>query len=208
MGLDVYLYKGKKEIEMPSSKYPDHMFKVGYFRSSYNDGGLNTVLKNLALPDLYEIFGESEPDYEFKPNWINALIKVKSTIEDLRSKPNIRCFEVDWNDLSDPTKCGVDSKEGAIAKYLEETSRHSSFDCYSNLSGIFSQEPIKVYGFVHGFRKNIFQKIMTDARQAVTFVIAEGENEWYIQALEIVQETIEYVLAQPDKDKYLLHWSS
>ena len=25
----------KQEVELPSSKYPDHYFKIGYFRSSY-----------------------------------------------------------------------------------------------------------------------------------------------------------------------------
>jgi Cu+-exporting ATPase len=31
---------------------------------------------------------------------------------------------------------------------------------------------------------------------------------WYIQAMEIVVETIDYVLAQPDKEDYYFHWSS
>ena len=34
MGLDVYL-QGPNASEQNSVKYPDHLFKIGYFRSSY-----------------------------------------------------------------------------------------------------------------------------------------------------------------------------
>ena len=40
------------------------------------------------------------------------------------------------------------------------------------------------------------------------YLIYEADLSWYQQALEIVLETIEYVLSQPDKEKYVLHWSS
>src|SRR5262249_26526887 len=39
----------------------------------------------------------------------------------------------------------------------------------------------------------------------------ELENEpfeWYIQALEIVAETCDYVLGEPDPENYYLHWSA
>jgi hypothetical protein len=32
-------------------------------------------------------------------------------------------------------------------------------------------------------------------------------KSWYQQALEVVVETCEWVLGQPDPSKYLLHWS-
>ena len=37
--------------------------------------------------------------------------------------------------------------------------------------------------------------------------IVEGDNDWYINALEIVKETIEYVLGKDNIDQYYLHWS-
>ncbi len=30
---------------------------------------------------------------------------------------------------------------------------------------------------------------------------------WYVEALEIVAETVDWVLAQPDPDCYYMHWS-
>ncbi len=40
------------------------------------------------------------------------------------------------------------------------------------------------------------------------FVVYEVDDlDWYLQALDIVVETCDYVLAQPDINKYVLHWS-
>ena len=39
------------------------------------------------------------------------------------------------------------------------------------------------------------------------YVVTESDNTWYIQALEIVRDTIKYVLSKEDKEKYYLHWS-
>jgi len=39
------------------------------------------------------------------------------------------------------------------------------------------------------------------------YVVTESDNSWYLQALEIVRETIEYVLSRENKEQYYLHWS-
>jgi hypothetical protein len=39
------------------------------------------------------------------------------------------------------------------------------------------------------------------------YVVTESDNTWYLQALEVVRETIEFVLSQEDKELYYLHWS-
>ena len=47
-------------------------------------------------------------------------------------------------------------------------------------------------------------------QQPCVYVVYKTEPDrwlWYHQALEIVQETLEFVLANPSPD-YLLHWSS
>jgi hypothetical protein len=43
-------------IELPSTLHPDHMFKIGYFRSSYNSDGINSVLRDRLDKDLYWVF--------------------------------------------------------------------------------------------------------------------------------------------------------
>jgi len=60
----------RRSIELPSAIYPEHMFKIGYFRSNYNSGGVNSVLRDMGIPDLYEIFPEAGLEsYAFSPDW-------------------------------------------------------------------------------------------------------------------------------------------
>jgi hypothetical protein len=59
MGLDVYLYDGAKRVEEDDNKsdlHPDHYWNKGYLRSSYNDGGFNSVVGNLLGRDLSWVF--------------------------------------------------------------------------------------------------------------------------------------------------------
>jgi hypothetical protein len=196
----------KQCIEMNSEKYPEHLFKIGYFRSSYNDGGINRILLNLGLPTLSEIFGNTDDVYKFTPDWIMALINVRNAISQLKQKNNLRCFDVSWNDFRNPKECKITDEQEAMSIYLDEKTRNTNKDwqAYSNLNGHFyHSEPIKVYGLINGVKK----MLLSDRILPCTYVICEGENQWYVEALEIVEETIEYVLAQDDKDKYLLHWS-
>src|SRR6476619_807072 len=39
-------HPARVKIEQPSAKYPDHYFKVGYFRSSYNASGIDHILSD------------------------------------------------------------------------------------------------------------------------------------------------------------------
>jgi hypothetical protein len=160
------------------------------------------VLRNFGLPDLYDIFSRDDnAEYVWAPDWMLALIKVQDCISRLRLMDNIRCFEVGSFNMTPET----DSSEKAIQVFLKEKERESSFDGYSNRNGHFHiKEPLKVYGLITGSRKQLFG----EGQIPCVYVVSEGDNEWYIQALEIVQETIEFVLSQPDKDKYFLHWSS
>jgi hypothetical protein len=204
MGLDIYLYKGKECIENTHPKYTDHYFKIGYFRSSYNGGGINNVLSNLGIPTLYYIFSAKDK-YKFKPDWNDALVKCNEVYEALKAKPNLRCFEVGWNEFfGSPDTATITSEAEALEAYAKESRRDTTFkEGYSNAVGHFYPSGLKVFGLISGAKKRFF----VDQKLPCTFVVMEGENEWYLQALEIVKDTIEFVLSQKDKSKYSLHWS-
>lgn len=55
-----------------SPNFPDHLCGVRYLRSSYNDGGFNTVVGNLLDKDLYWVFFEDGqgPDSETLPGYV------------------------------------------------------------------------------------------------------------------------------------------
>lgn len=201
LGLDEYgedkLTKFK--IEINSTKYPEHMFKIGYFRSSYNSGGTNRVLKNLGLKNLGEIF-EVNGDYCVQPDWERALINIQEVIDKFKSMPSYRSNVVFGNIFKDIT---VNSEEEALKKFMEEMNRENAGTYnYSNSVGEFYlSEPLKVLAIIPG-------TFTMMGERPCTYVITESDNSWYLEALEIVKETIEYVLQAEDKSQYYLHWSS
>lgn len=190
----------KIKIEIDSALDKEHYFKIGYFRSSYNGGGINMILQNLNVPSLKEIFDYAD-EYCFQPDWNTALQKCNESINLLEAKGNYRCFQVSPNIFGQSTTCN--SEKEALEIFAAEKLSGGSFDNYSNNKGEFYQkEPLKVLALIQGMRNFIGRDI------PCTYVVFEGENQWYVTALKIVKETIEYVLNQSDKDKYYLHWSS
>lgn len=203
LGLDEYGSDKtmKEKIEIDSKTDPEHYFKIGYFRSSYNDGGINHVLENLGIPTLYEIF-EPNDEYCFQPNWKECLERCNKAIKKLEKKGNYRCFDISQNIFGQP-ECK--SEKEALSIFIDEISKkdNGGFEQYSNRKGHFyHKEPLKVLALISGTYNVLKEGI------PCTYVICEGENEWYLKALKITKETIEYVLNQPDQEKYWLHWSS
>lgn len=201
LGLDEYGDDkiNKVCIKMDSTIDKDHIFKIGYFRSSYNDGGINRVLENLGVPTLYDIF-EAGDEYCFQPDWERALERCCQAIAELEGKGNYACFKSAPNMFS-PPEC--ESEQRALEIFVEEVKNNGSFEQYSNLKGAFYQrKPLKVLALIPGTDS------MLGRTMPCTYVVIEGENAWYLTALKIVKETIEYVLSQSDINKYYLHWSS
>lgn len=204
LGLDKWgsAKEGVEKIEINSEKYPDHYFKVGYFRSSYNEGGIERILRNLGLPTMSDIF-EHNDEYHFQPNWERALVNVKSLIEDLKTKGAYRVHHVSPNIFNrEPSK--VVSEKAALDVFLEEVGKHMDHEekfNYSNSVGEFSfAEPMKVLAMIPGTYE------MFGKRECV-YVVTGSDNTWYVNALEIIQETIEYVLSKENKEQYYLCWS-
>jgi hypothetical protein len=129
LDLDVGEWGGSlaQSLSKPSRLYPEHLFQRGYFRSSYNDAGINSVARGAGIYDLYEIFHVKDHDDEVViPNWRVSLVRASKALEEARK---------------------------ALPKL---------------------------------------------------------DNGWYVQAYEIVVETIEWVLARKDHDEwiYYLSWSA
>lgn len=212
-------HPGKTKIEVDSEKHPDHLFKVGYFRSSYNDGGINNVLGRLGFPTLYDIFPHEKEDYEFFPNWkeslefvINLRDSYKSHLESDSGKFDV--MTVDHNMFTD-LKEFVDSEEKAFALFEAELKKQGgkASTCYGMKDGIFYFEPLEVVAIISGTKEGIIQKMFTGESvpvpcQYVIYKKSDDTLDWYLQALEIVIETIEWVLEQEDIENYYLVWSS
>jgi hypothetical protein len=190
-----------EQIQEPHPLYPDHYFKIGYFRSSYNSGGIERILRNLGLPTMSDIFDHEGKDYHFQPNWEESLVRCEDAIQQFIQKGAYRVHHVSNNIFNEPK---IHSEKDALDVFMEELNKHKPNEegyNYNNINGEFSfHEPEKVLAMIPGTYKIL-------NKQPCVYVVTESDNTWYIQALEIVRDTIKYVLSKENKEQYYLHWS-
>jgi hypothetical protein len=253
--------KGHKEIEIEkkSRRHPKHYFKIGYFRSSYNDSGTNHVLSAITGKDLYWIFTPPEEDsYRFTPDWQAVLARAIEARDALATAIKTEPWQVmtvsvgmnllikasrqrDGNAETDEFSNAVRDEASAInvlraelaqrAKYKKERdakkhegqpepekkhlplklrwkrfawqATHRNYfedSAYSNAKGEF---------FPKGFSNKI-RAILTGVHYgepAVYIVYDDDKLKWYLHALDIVVETIKWVLKTKHSEEYQLHWS-
>jgi hypothetical protein len=186
-----------ESIEEPHPDYPDHYFKIGYFRSSYNGSGIERILGNMGVPTLHDIFSVTGEDYYIQPDWEKSLLNVNSAIEKLKAEPAYRIKAVGPNIFSDPK---VNSELDAMEIFKDKLKKGNDYN-YSCSEGEFMiAEPEKIVGLIPGYT-HVLRK------SPCVYVVTESDNSWYIQALEIVKSTIEYVLSKDKREQYYLHWS-
>lgn len=175
-------------IEINSSLYPDHLFKVGYFRSSYNDGGINAILDSNGVMDLYGIF-DVQDERTIYPNWEESLKRAEKALEDFKAAGSYTVSREFSNGS------GIKTREEAMSVFKKKLSEKtdSNFRSFSCSDGLFVLDGFKVYAIIGS---------------NPSFIVHDLEKDWYVQALEIVIETIKYVLSQPDRDSYYFHWSA
>jgi hypothetical protein len=195
----------KEKIEINSKLYPDHYFKVGYFRSSYNSGGINNILGNLGLPDLYDIFSVNEEDYYIQPHWEDCLVRTNKAIEALKKSGGYRIHKFSSNPFGGTAGLPRTEAEALdiFRSQIERDGKSPEYNYSNNKGEFFINEPIKISAIIPGIE--IFLGKERECVYAITQ--PKDENNWYLEALEIVKETIEYVLEQDKIEQYYLHWS-
>lgn len=208
MGLNVYLKRGEETVELDSSKYPDHLFKVGYFRSSYNRAGFNYVVKMLTGKDLYSLFPDASMDnYDFTlsaEGWARARAATEALLAKLRTAieeaGRLSVLEVCMYAHAEPAKTEREALDTFKAKLASHT-ESALFDAFSCSEGTFYLgDPVKAKAFIPG--------VNAIGRPCV-FVVHEADDPytWYAEALEIVLETVNHVLADDDPGAFRLMWS-
>ena len=221
----------RTRIRFDSAVHPDHMFKVGYLRSSYNPGGINNILRSRTGKDLYYVFfaDRESREYVVAPDWPGSLKRaIEARDAFSRYLEEHGCYgvaDVSFNMFSNPESLrGVDSKR-ALEIFHEERNRDRervekfgksplSSGSYSTASGEYHFEaPLEVVAFIHGEAplSGFVSDISGDRRVRPTvYVVHKMDNglAWYKEALSITVEMVEWVVAQPDASKYHLHWSA
>lgn len=207
----------RQDAEVPPSKVdPDHYFKLNYLRSSYNEGGINHVLRNAGVADLYGIFGREDDDqYHWRPDWRASLDRVNEAIDAYAASlaalgGNVRVMKVRHNAFVDPARL-PSSEAAALEIYRREASwKHApGFNSYGNSLGEFYLDGLTVRALIPG----VSRRILGNGHEPVVYAVIdvhveEGKEDWYLTALKITREMIEFVLAQPDSGAYYLTWSA
>ena len=201
-----YKVPGESKIEEPSKLHPDHLFKLGYFRSSYNGAGIDSVMGNAIGETLYSLIPASDnPESMFQPDWDAARGRVVSAIDRMKVMDKdcpVRVSEVRTMGFG-RNKLPSSAKE-ALNIFKNEMASHkglkgkSMCNSYSDINGEFyldKRHPLKVMAMIPGERVGFMPG-------PTVYVVTKDDYKFYIEALEIVLETIDYVLAKPDKDKY------
>lgn len=208
----------KEDIEQNSELYPEHLFKIGYFRSSYNGGGYDRIMGNFIGQGLYDIF-QANDHYEFCPDWEQALYTVSDMLTDIKEKIKkyggaYRAFDV-HNIQIEQKEGDAISEQMALEKFLtakDEYRKHKGSASYSNGDGeFFLKKPIKVVALINGYAPNYLTTANKTERELkpVTYVVCEhADFKWYLEAIEIIKETILYVLKTKHPEQFYLRWSS
>lgn len=200
----------KQKVELPSKKYPEHYFKIGYFRSSYNEGGINRVLSQRIGRDLGDIVVDLEDpenghEGDFLVDWTATRERAQAAHDELKAKIEaegaLRVLT-----LSDVLKGTAESAEDAMQLYREQAAT------VKDRPADFVKEPLTVRAVIHGKPGSSLLSRMLPGIGPETYLVCDDPKglAWYLQALEIVVETCDYVLALPESEqaKHRLYWSS
>lgn len=184
--------------DVPSEKYPEHLFKKTYLRSSYNEGGFNHVAENLTGHDLYWVFGIKGVDDRLKTTkeaLRTARTRAQKLVKEMIVAPGLAVTTVSPNEFIEGHGKGVD-EAAAIRLTVEQIEADKKrkpfpFDAedgshwYSNRDGeYFMGKPLEVIAAIVGER---FGK-------PATLLVHAQDNSWYVQAAEIVVEFIDHAL--------------
>ena len=224
MGLDVYLVRapvpfadweawgdGYETVEHDSCLHPDHLFKVGYFRSSYNGGGFNTYVDQRTGRDLYWVMGgEGVNQSKVLPDWRamqQRAVQLRDELSQwLRVNGDLGVLHVGFSKHADLPM----DRQQALERYADNANRHQGMpgSDYSNALGYFSQG-LDVVGVLPGTSPTLHALLgrshtdvpMVEPCVYVVFRYPAGQGAaWYMDALDVVEETCDYVLHR-DKDE-------
>lgn len=181
-----------------SELYPKHTFERGYFRSSYNIHGFNHVLPQYLGEEinLYSIFDKNTDEFYFTPDWNKSLNNVNEAIKKFNSKRGEKFHIVD--EVLIRKDLNVSSTLEAI-EIFKKKKNTSNFYCSEG--NFYLNKPLTVKALIPG--KSFFSSCVY-----VVYEESEENINFFMQALEIVKETIEYVLSTGNPEYYHLSWSS
>lgn len=205
---------GYQTVEQDSTQHPTHTFSIGYFRSSYNRMGTNTFLLDRVGKDMWWVFGQDQVTSKVQPDWAQAKARAELLWDELNQWllefGNLGVIEVPFSKHKDLPQDAVRAFGNYAENRKQQGSRSSG--CYSNGLGFFCDNPggLEVVAVMPGVTPTLQALLggspvdvpMVQPAVYVVFRFPEGDGvPWYLQALDIIRETCDWVLAQPEEEQ-------
>ena len=222
MGLDVYLYSKAEAAsedyaheDVPSEKYPDHLFNRRYLRSSYNGSGFNSAVSDFigGDSDLYWIFeGVKRDEYEeaaLTAENIPALEEAKdralSVADRLRGCDRLRT-ETPRAGIIGPQDhlwSKLPSADKVLDWYRSETAHSASFESYSTAKGSVYHTGFTILAITLG------RDPLGGPAPVVVYRADDETLDSYIQSAEIVAEFCDEAIGLIQRDgEAQIFWSA
>lgn len=197
-----YDIEGFERVTLPSAQYPDHLFNIGYWRSSYNASGLDRILGNYTGTSMGELVGYTG-EYEFVPDWAASRDRI------IQAKKDLEAANTDYSVYVVDTYHGprAEDENGVLRIFQEHLSRAKgekpgpfAGSGYSSIDGHFHiSNPMNVVAAIP--MKAVLSGV------SVGLVVEQPLHESYWQSLDIMVETCDHVLSHDDPHNFFLHWS-
>ena len=212
-------------IEMPSKIHPDHTFQLGYFEGW--DG------KELVLPNLTFIFNKLQSEFEpcMYPDWTEALGNANRALEVWKNyyaskfgRLVILAFPLDdlpLLDFEEDSECikWLSSEEDKWKKQLEANIKwltsQGMLASRATAQVLTPGAPHYTDGYC-GDNYKLFDSFRTHAmfrgksktgKDCIHLICDHSGWQWRVAAIEVVRETIQWVLDK-DPKKYYLRWEN
>lgn len=200
-----------EEITLDSKLYPEHLWKIGYFRSSYNVSGFDSVVSRWVPWSLGTAFNNPMMEYLHYPDWDQCLSRTKHMRDEILAHiENKGAHSVFTEPVFSATGDTVGrDPTSALNLFYERVEKDKQYkdhplsaSRYSCSDGFFCHnQPLEVAALVKGV------DFMGDPCIHVIYELSDSMLDYYTQATEIAVETCEWVLNTGRQDEYLLHWS-
>lgn len=193
MGLVVRIRRGSEDVEHPPSI--DHEFRIGYWYSPYTFSGLDSVLRNTIGRGLWSLLS----DYEYNtardttevfPDWKAMLKRAEQLREDFLA----------WvKEYGSVVATAVVVEDANIPAGMHSWPRAVELFCKHKDDDPTLVEPKTVLTCIPGYDPY-------DRKVVYAIRPADGFYDWYVDALQVVVETIQWVLSQDDPSEYIMVW--
>lgn len=191
---------GIENIEHNSPTHPDGLFNIGYFRSSYNSGGFNSVMERYNVPDLYVIFDVADHDYYVIPDWEASLERAQIARQKLLEvNTDYSVIEFHPINVHQEDAKHLPDESNVIDYYLKNRPvDHNNYLLYNKL--LMTLPPnTKIVGIVHG--QNVLGK------PCQFLIIDKPLDKSYYDCMDVIVETCEYVINSGYPEQFYLRWS-